>query len=348
MYTASMPGDAEHDATLPFPVHRDPVGHAAADTGGRPTGEPRSCGSTVATGSSSAPRHRLGLLAHTATEDAGARRIVALTHGHEAWWARVPVARQLLRRIGDSVDVMTYVSEWCRDADRCRRCPSRLPRGWSVCHRVWTRDRFHPDAGGDEVRRRLGIPRRSSVVVCTARMVERKGQDTLVQVPGQTCSVPTRCATAARRRRAAPGGGRADGASSRALGDDGGVHRVACRGTDVPAYTDAGTCFAMPCRTRRFGLEAEAFGIVFLEAQACGSAGAGRRLGRCARGGAPRELGCGARGVRTRWRRPWCVRLQRRRPEKSMASQVGNHLGGRVERLAAVLRISASWSQLPG
>ena len=39
---------------------------------------------------------------------------------------------------------------------------------------------------------------------------------------------------------------------------------------EVPAYTDAGDVFAMPCRTRRFGLEPEAWGIVFLEAQACG------------------------------------------------------------------------------
>jgi phosphatidylinositol alpha-1,6-mannosyltransferase len=40
--------------------------------------------------------------------------------------------------------------------------------------------------------------------------------------------------------------------------------------SDVPAYTDAGDVFAMPCRTRRLGLEPEAWGIVFLEAQACG------------------------------------------------------------------------------
>ena len=39
---------------------------------------------------------------------------------------------------------------------------------------------------------------------------------------------------------------------------------------EVPAYTDAGDVFAMPCRTRLLGLEPEAFGIVFLEAQACG------------------------------------------------------------------------------
>jgi phosphatidylinositol alpha-1,6-mannosyltransferase len=39
---------------------------------------------------------------------------------------------------------------------------------------------------------------------------------------------------------------------------------------DVPAHMDAGAVFAMPVRSRWFGLEAEAFGIVFLEAQACG------------------------------------------------------------------------------
>ena len=38
----------------------------------------------------------------------------------------------------------------------------------------------------------------------------------------------------------------------------------------MPAHFDAGDVFAMPCRTRLFGLEVEAFGIVYLEAAACG------------------------------------------------------------------------------
>src|SRR3954453_17156366 len=38
----------------------------------------------------------------------------------------------------------------------------------------------------------------------------------------------------------------------------------------VPAHMDAADVFAMPCRTRLLGLEPEAWGIVFLEAQACG------------------------------------------------------------------------------
>ena len=55
----------------------------------------------------------LGLLA-PALRAAGARRIVALTHGHEAGWAALPGARSLLRRIGDAVDVVTYLGEYFR------------------------------------------------------------------------------------------------------------------------------------------------------------------------------------------------------------------------------------------
>src|ERR1700746_1372008 len=55
----------------------------------------------------------LGLLA-PALRQAGAERIVAVTHGHEAGWAALPGARALLRRIGDSVDVVTYLGEYTR------------------------------------------------------------------------------------------------------------------------------------------------------------------------------------------------------------------------------------------
>ena len=55
----------------------------------------------------------LGLLAPTLRR-AGATRQVALTHGHEAGWAQLPVAGSLLRRIGDGVDVLTYLGEYTR------------------------------------------------------------------------------------------------------------------------------------------------------------------------------------------------------------------------------------------
>jgi phosphatidyl-myo-inositol dimannoside synthase len=40
--------------------------------------------------------------------------------------------------------------------------------------------------------------------------------------------------------------------------------------SEAPGWFDVGDVFAMPCRTRKGGLEPEALGIVFLEAQACG------------------------------------------------------------------------------
>jgi phosphatidylinositol alpha-1,6-mannosyltransferase len=39
---------------------------------------------------------------------------------------------------------------------------------------------------------------------------------------------------------------------------------------DLPSYYDAADVFAMPCRTRRAGLDVEGLGIVYLEASATG------------------------------------------------------------------------------
>ena len=55
----------------------------------------------------------LGLMA-PALRKAGAERLVATTHGHEAGWAQLPAARQLLRRIGESTDTITYLGEYTR------------------------------------------------------------------------------------------------------------------------------------------------------------------------------------------------------------------------------------------
>ena len=55
----------------------------------------------------------LGLLG-PALRAAGAERVLAMTHGHEAGWAMLPGARQALRRIGDGADVVTYLGEYFR------------------------------------------------------------------------------------------------------------------------------------------------------------------------------------------------------------------------------------------
>jgi phosphatidylinositol alpha-1,6-mannosyltransferase len=208
----------------------------------------------------------LGLLS-PALRRAGARRLVALTHGHEVWWARLPLTRGLLRRIGDGVDTVTYVSEWCGERIGAALSPparSRMARLSPGVDPV----RFHPGCGGAQVRAELGIADTAPVVVCTARLVRRKGQDTLVAVwPDVLRARPDAILLLV-------GDGRDRSRLARAVRDGGLERSVRLVGGvawgEVPAWTDAGDVFAMPCRTRRWGLEPEAWGIVLLEAQACG------------------------------------------------------------------------------
>jgi phosphatidylinositol alpha-1,6-mannosyltransferase len=265
VYTSSMPGDLEYDAELPFPVYRDPssmllptpaVGRRVVEVMRR-----HDCDRVVF--GASAP---LGLLAPTLRR-AGARRMVALTHGHEVWWARLPGTRQLLRRIGDSVDVMTYVSEWCRE----QIAPALSAAGAERMRRLTPGvdpERFRPDCGGDVVRKEWGIPEDAPVAVCSGRLVKRKGQDTLLRAwPEVLREVPE-----ARLLIIGEGPyGEALRALSAELGLSGSVlfaGRVSW--AEMPAYFDAGDVFAMPCRSRLYGLEQEALGIVFLEAAATG------------------------------------------------------------------------------
>ena len=266
VYTASMPGDLEYDAELPFPVYRDPASMLLPTpaVARRVIDVMRRHGCDRVVFGASAP---LGLLAPRLRR-AGARRMVALTHGHEVWWARVPVARQLLRRIGDSVDVMTYVSEWCRDRIAPALSVDAAARMQRFSPGVDT-DRFYPGMWGSGGARATGDPGRRA-----GRGVHRA--DGQAQGPGHAgeglaggargpfrrlgcCSwVTVRTVRAVERL-------------ARRLGvADSVIFTGSVPWTDVPAYTDAGDVYAMPCRTRLFGLEPEAFGIVFLEAAACG------------------------------------------------------------------------------
>src|SRR5260370_26443786 len=121
----------------------------------------------------------LGLLA-PALRRAGARRIVALTHGHESGWAALPGARALLRRIGDHVDVLTYLGEYFRIRLVRALNPAAAARLVRLAPGV-DNESFRPGAGGAAIRERLGIAPAAPVVLCVSRMVPRKGQDTLIR-----------------------------------------------------------------------------------------------------------------------------------------------------------------------
>lgn len=202
----------------------------------------------------------LGLLARPL----GLERAVASTHGHEVGWAALPGARQVLRRIGRDCDVVTFLGDYTHRRLRAACGPqttfARLPSGVDT-------EAFHPGAGGAEVRAQHGLSDRP-VVVCVSRLVPRKGQDVLVRalpavqarVPGATLLLVGGGPDLVRLRRLAAETGVADDV----------VLTGSVPWAELPAHYDAGDVFAMPCRSRRAGLEVEGLGIVFLEASASG------------------------------------------------------------------------------
>ena len=204
----------------------------------------------------------IGLLA-PALRRAGARRVVMLTHGHEPAWAGLGVGRGLLRRIARGADVVTYLGGYSRD-----RLAGPIPEEKLVrlTPGVDT-DVFRPGAGGAEIRRALGLGDRP-VVVCVSRLVPRKGQDTLIRAwPRVLRSVPDAFLLLV-------GGGPYRRTLERMIAERGLGGSVLVTGTvpwgRLPAYYDAGDVFAMPCRTRRWGMDVEGLGIVYLEASATG------------------------------------------------------------------------------
>lgn len=252
--------DPHFDLRLPFPVVRDrarvllPVPRVVARA--RAIARLEGCDSVLY--GAAAP---LGLAA--AELRGSVRRQVALTHGHEAGWALLPGSREALRRIGETTDTVTYLGEYTRRRLARALTPAAAARMRRLAPGVDT-ERFRPGSGGEEVRARLGLGGRP-VVVCVSRLVARKGQDTLIRAwPRVLADVPDAALLIvgdgpdARRLRSAAAGTR----SVLLTGP------VAPR--ELPAYYDAGDVFAMPCRTRRGGLDVEGLGIVYLEASATG------------------------------------------------------------------------------
>ncbi|GAA2741454.1 glycosyltransferase family 4 protein [Kitasatospora cinereorecta] len=207
----------------------------------------------------------LGLMAPQLRR-AGADRLLGMTHGHEAAWAQLPGSRQLLRRIGAGTDTLTYLGEYTRSRIAAAVGPEAARRMVQLPPGV-DEQTFRPDSGGAEVRARLGLTDRP-VVVCVSRLVPRKGQDTLIRaMPQILADVPDAVLLIV-------GGGpyRAD---LEKLVDATGVRgSVVFTGAvpweELPAHYGAGDVFAMPCRTRRGGLDVEGLGIVYLEASATG------------------------------------------------------------------------------
>ena len=256
------PGSAEYDAGLPYPVvrRRTSMLLPTPATARAATGLLREHGCDSVFFGAAAP---LGLLAPH-LRDAGARRLIGATHGHETGWVALPGARGLLRRIASGLDVLTYISDYTRGrlepALGGRTRLAQLSPGVDVDH-------FTPAADGAQVRERYGLGE-APVVVCVSRLVARKGQDVLV------AAWPRVLARHPDARLLLVGGGPLEASLRRAVADGDLEKSVLLTGPvpsgDLPVHYAAGDAFAMPCRTRRGGLDVEGLGMVFLEAAACG------------------------------------------------------------------------------
>ncbi|MBB3082143.1 glycosyltransferase family 4 protein [Geodermatophilus sabuli] len=277
------PGWEEYDAALPYPVVRRPTGMLLPTpaTARAATDLARRHGCDTAFFGAAAP---LGLLA-PALRAAGVGHLVGATHGHETGWVALPGARQLMRRIAGGLDVLTHISEYTRQ----RLAPAlggatrlaQLSPGVDV-------ELFTPDADGTAVRRRYGLGD-APVVVCVSRLVRRKGQDVLV------AGWPRVLARHPGARLLLVGGGPLEGGLRRAVAaaglEDSVVLTGAVRPEELPEHYAAGDVFAMPCRTRRGGLDVEGLGMVYLEAAA-----SGRPVVAGTSGGAPETVREGVTG----------------------------------------------------
>ncbi|SOD58772.1 phosphatidylinositol alpha-1,6-mannosyltransferase [Streptomyces zhaozhouensis] len=262
--TEAVEATTEFDAEQPYPVYRDRTASLLPTraTTRKAAELLREHECTAVWFGAAAP---LGLMAPT-LRAAGAERLVATSHGHEAGWAGMPVTRQVVRRIGENTDVITYLGEYTRSRIADALTPEAAARMTQLTPGV-DHKLFHPDSGGRRLRASLGLADRP-VVVCVSRLVARKGQDTLIR------AMPRILAAEPDTVLAIVGGGSYRADLERLVQRVGVQDSVRFLGevswAQLPAHFGIGDVFAMPCRTRHRGLDVEGLGMVYLEASATG------------------------------------------------------------------------------
>ncbi len=207
----------------------------------------------------------LGLLARSSRR-AGARKIVALTHGHEVWWAKLWPFSSAIKRIGKDVDVLTYLGDYTRSAISKAISKSSQEKMVRLAPGIDT-EHFSPAKKNPRIREELGLEDKK-IIVSVGRLVHRKGQDFLIDaLPIIARDVPS-----VHLLLVGEGPYRAE-LQKRAIAR-GVLDRITFIGrvqyAELPEYICAGDVFAMPSRSRLAGLEVEGLGIVYLEASSCG------------------------------------------------------------------------------
>ena len=191
---------------------------------------------------------------------------MVVLHGAEVTVpGRLPVSRQMLGHVLRGADHVIAAGGYpAREADRAagRALPvTVVPPGVDT-------GRFVPldAAARSAARRHFGIADDDEVVLGVSRLVTRKGYDTVIR------AVARLAASRPRLRLVIGSTGRDEGRLRRIATETGApvtfLGRIAH--DDLPLLYGCADVFTMMCRNRWGGLEQEGFGIVFVEAAACG------------------------------------------------------------------------------
>ncbi len=195
---------------------------------------------------------------------AGATRIVALTHGHEVWWAKVPPFNLAMRRIGNSCDVLTYLGEFTKSAIS-KSVGGRVSLV-QIAPGISTQF-FIPGDKPAELLTKYQIGNRPTLI-CVGRLVHRKGQDKLIAaMPAIKKAIPDALLLII-------GSGPREKFLKREIERLNLSNDVKMLGRitydQLPNHILLGDVFVSPSRSRLAGLEVEGLGIVYLEAGSCG------------------------------------------------------------------------------
>ena len=195
---------------------------------------------------------------------AGANNIVALTHGHEVWWAKIPILKTLLKKIIKDVDHLGYLGDFTKG--EIAKISNQPQKFLQIAPGIDTNHFAPKKVRGDLVEKYRLDGRR--VIVSVGRLVHRKGQDELVKaMPKILEQFPDAILLFV-------GEGPIKQMLFNSAKQLGVLPKVLFTGRvshhDLPDYICLGEIFAMPVRSRFSGLEVEGLGIVYLEASACG------------------------------------------------------------------------------
>jgi phosphatidylinositol alpha-1,6-mannosyltransferase len=196
---------------------------------------------------------------------AGVIKSIALTHGHEVWWAKVFPFNLAMKRIGSTVDSLTYLGDFTRNAISQSLSKKAIGQMVKIAPGIDV-DHFSPQ-DSTQLRKHLGLEHKK-VIVSVGRLVHRKGQDRLIE------SMPKILEKSPDAHLLMVGQGPYLEHLAKLVAINNLSEHVSFIGriqyAELPEYICAGDVFAMPSRSRLAGLEVEGLGIVYLEASACG------------------------------------------------------------------------------